>query len=353
MQKSRLIASVLLCGVLAASPIVSAASADFIDRIITEDSQRATASRPASAKKITVGKTLWSFDDKGTSSFTVKKSRKAKETYVLEQLRGSENPLTAETGDANIVTQSGKHRLARPALVTFKDKGRVMELQYGRIDPVRVDVTFKTVDVSGRKIRDFLKNKDGSAGLLASSVGNKTFPSGSVAYIPTSRIKDGLMILPLRNSFTNASNKKELIENFSDVPFCLTHEKRNSAKAVGLVFNKSQIGKTSGTVAVTPVRSDTIFCKPSGEKSAVKAAWNYVRTAQHSAVVIRMPDNIDPRDYGLKPHEKGYAKFAFIAPSNGDRVFRPGKYIAKGTVIQSKRYLFNDRAASAVRRALN
>lgn len=351
-QKSRLIASVLLCGFLAASQIVSAASADFIDRIISEDTQKSPSSRSVSAKAVTFGKTLWSFDDKGASSFTVK-SGKSKNSYVLNQLRGSENPLTAQTGDADLITQSGRHRLARPATVTFKDKERVMELQYGKKEPVRVEVTLKAVDVVGLKIRDFLKQRDGSLSDLASSVGNKTFPAGSVAFIPTVRIKESLMLLPLRSSFTNAANKQELIENFSDVPFCLTYEKRNGAKAVGLVFDKSQRGKTAGTVTVIPVRNDTIFCKPSGEKPSYHASWNYVRTAQHSAVVIRMPDNIDPRDYGLKTHEKGYAKFAFIAPSNGDRVFRPGKYIAKGTVIQSKRYLFNERAASAIRSALN
>lgn len=352
MQKSRLLASVLLCGFLAASQIVSAASADFINRIISENSQKSPASRTVSVKAVTLGKTLWSFDDKGASSFTVR-SGKSKDSYVLNHLKGSENPLTAQTGDANLITQSGRHRLARPATVTFKDKGRVMELQYGKKEPVRIEVTLKAVDVGGLKIRDFLKNKDGSRAALASSVGNQTFPAGSVAFIPTTRIKDSLMLLPLRSSFTNAADKQELIENFSDVPFCLTHEKRNGARAVGLVFDKSQRGKTAGTVTVTPVRSDTIFCKPSGEKPSYRASWNYVRTAQHSAVVIRMPDNIDPRDYGLKSHEKEYAKFAFIAPSNGDRVFRPGKYIAKGTVIQGKRYLFNERAASAIRSALD
>lgn len=352
MQKIRFALTVLFCGFVVASHPAVAASDDFIDRIIASDSQKAPTSRTISAKSVTLGKTLWSFDDNGASSFTVR-SGKSKNSYVLSQLRGSENPLTAQTGDANLVTQSGKHRLARPATVTFKDKGRVMELRYGEKDPVRVEVTMKAVNVSGLKIRDFLKNKDGSQSILASSVGNKTFPAGSVAFIPTARVKDSLMLLPLRNSFTNAANKQELIENFSDVPFCLSHVRRDGAKAVGLVFDKSQRGKTSGTVAVTPVRNDTIFCKPSGKKPTARATWNYVRTAQHSAVVIRMPNNIDPRDYGLQPHEKGYAKFAFIAPSNGDRVFRPGKYITGGTVIQSKRYLFNDRAASAIKNAIN
>jgi hypothetical protein len=42
---------------------------------------------------------------------------------------------------------------------------------------------------------------------------------------------------------------------------------------------------------------------------------------------------------------------AFVAPGKGDKIFRPGKFFAKGTTLESRRFFFNTTAAEAILKA--
>ena len=95
-----------------------------------------------------------------------------------------------------------------------------------------------------------------------------------------------------------------------------------------------------------------LFRSPTGEPAVASGNWNAVTTKNSSAVVLTLPSNVDPRDCGLKIHENGVAKIAFIAPAKGDHVFRPGRYYAKGAAVQGQNYLFNNVAADAATKAL-
>ena len=64
-----------------------------------------------------------------------------------------------------------------------------------------------------------------------------------------------------------------------------------------------------------------------------------------------MPKEVTPAEYGIDSNESGVSKLAFIAPSKGDKIFRPGKFFAKGTTLESRRYFFNTTAAEAILKA--
>ena len=160
------------------------------------------------------------------------------------------------------------------------------------------------------------------------------------------------MVLPCKRILTNAKASREIIENFRTVPYCLNYESRMDSHAYGIVFDPSAPKATTGTYKILPVRRDTIFCKPTGEPAVASGNWNAVTTKNSSAVVLTLPSNVDPRDCGLKIHENGVAKIAFIAPAKGDHVFRPGRYYAKGAAVQGQNYLFNNVAADAATKAL-
>lgn len=161
------------------------------------------------------------------------------------------------------------------------------------------------------------------------------------------------MVLPAKESFTNAKTTKDLISNFSKVPFCLSYEQRPGSQAYGILFDAASAGKNTGSFKIMHVRRDTIFCRPTEEAPIVGGTWKYLNAAgKHGAVVLTMPDKVDPRDYGIKLTDKGIAQFAFIAPAKGDHVFRPGKFYKEGLKMESRYYLFNDVAMKAIQGAM-
>ena len=60
---------------------------------------------------------------------------------------------------------------------------------------------------------------------------------------------------------------------------------------------------------------------------------------------------VTPAEYGIEEHESGVSKMAFVAPGKGDKIFRPGKFFAKGTTLESRRFFFNTTAAEAILKA--
>ena len=79
--------------------------------------------------------------------------------------------------------------------------------------------------------------------------------------------------------------------------------------------------------------------------------WNVVNNGRSHAVVLTMPKEVTPAEYGIEEQESGVSKMAFVAPGKGDKIFRPGKFFAKGTTLESRRFFFNTTAAEAILKA--
>ena len=117
------------------------------------------------------------------------------------------------------------------------------------------------------------------------------------------------------------------------------------------MFDKADPKAVSGTFRVTPVKRETMFCTPTGEAPVATGKWNVVNNGRSHAVVLTMPKEVTPAEYGIEEQESGVSKMAFVAPGKGDKIFRPGTFFAKGTTLESRRFFFNTTAAEAILKA--
>ncbi len=331
--------------------VAPASHADFLSDLFGS-SAKEPAVLPLTTSQI-LQKEVFSIDGCKVSAWEVAPVATKRGTrYNLVQKIGSQTLVGSQLDAGNIVTKNGKVRLDKAVGVTFLKNGNA-QFTFGQPKtPVIIDLQLRAFDVSGQKIADYLKTRDGKEAKEAEMLGNAKFPEGSIAYKAVTKFVNGEMVLPVNESFTNAKAAKEVIENFKSVPYCLNYESRIDSHAYGIVFDPAAPKATAGTYQILPVRRDTIFCKPTGEKAVASGNWNVVSTPNSSAVVLTLPSNVDPRDCGIKTHENGIAKIAFIAPAKGDHVFRPGRYYAKGAEVQGQNYLFNNVAADAATKAL-
>lgn len=334
--------------------LVSACSlshAGFLDNLFSS-SVKEPVVISETTQQIMMNQQVWVVDGKDTSSWTVvegKKPRKGPAPLLLKQTKGGLGILPAQIDADYIATANEKIPLDSPTSVAFNKNGTAV-LKYGKSKtPVAVDLKLKAYDVSGLKMSDFLKNRQGGASAEAAKVGSAVFPTGSIAYKADVTFVNDEMVLPINSSFTSAKTSQELLTNFSSIPFCL---KRVSGHAYGIMFDKAVPKATSGTFKVTPVKRDTMFCTPTGEPSVASGSWTLVNTGKSHAVVLNMPKEVTPAEYGINELESGVSKLAFIAPAKGDKIFRPGKFFAKGTTLESRRYFFNNTAAEAIEQAI-
>lgn len=345
---------VLTCqtGIAAALLAIAPVShADFLSDLFGSSSKE-PALLPLTTSQI-LQKEVFSIDGNKVSAWeVVAVSTKKGTRYNLVQKEGTGTLVGSQLDAGNVVTKNGKVKLDKAAGVTFLKNGDA-QFTFGQPKtPVVIDIKLQAIDVSGQRISDYLKTRDGKESKEAERAGSAKFPEGSIAYKAITKFVNGEMVLPVNESFTNAKAAREIVENFKSVPYCLNYESRVDSHAYGIVFDPAAAKATAGTYQILPVRRDTIFCRPTGEKAVASGNWNVVTTNNSSAVVLTLPSNVDPRDCGIKIHENGIAKVAFIAPGKGDHVFRPGRYYAKGAELQGQNFLFNNVAAQAATKAI-
>ncbi len=335
------ISSVAAASLLSVAPL---SHADFISDLFSSSSKNPVELNETTVK-IFETSPVWLIDGKNTSSWTLKKKGAR---YQLTRTKGPTSMVSTQLDAGAVARTAGKIPLLHANSVSVNKDG-TLRLSYGNPKaPVLIDLQLKAYDVSGMKMADYLKNRQGNPSVESEKVGSATFPDGSIVYKPTLTFANAEMVLPVNENFTNAKSPKELVENFSSVPFCL---RRHGGHAYGIVFDKRSANAKSGTFEIKPVKTTTMFCTPTGEKAVATGNWNLVSTGNSQAVVLNMPNQVTPFEYYMEPQEKSVSKMAFVSPSKGDRVFRPGKYFAKNSSIEGQRYLFNHVAATAVMKA--
>lgn len=333
--------------------VATASGASFLSDIFSSSSKEPVVLNESTETILKQGP-IWTFNDGQTSSWTLKvgakpKRSKAPAPYILSQSQGVTSLMGTQMDAGSVATTQAKITLKEPVTVSFQKNGTAL-LQYGVAKaPVNIGIKLTAYDVSGQKIANYIKNRQGKPTAWTEKAGSSTFPAGSVAYVATTTFINDEMVLPVNENFTSAKSSQELLKNFNKIPFCL---KRVSGHAYGIMFDTADPKATSGTFSVTPVKRDTMFCTPTGEPKVASGNWNLIKTNKSHAVVLTMPSEVTPAEYGIEEHENVISKLAFIAPAKGDKIFRPGKFFAKGTSLESRSFLFNTTAVEALMKSV-
>jgi hypothetical protein len=275
--------------------------------------------------------------------------------------QGNRHALTENSNDAktsavnghldvgNFVLNGERRAVGRPNFAIPAPDGSVY-LVYSGDNPLRVAVTVQGFDVSDMPIQPFLRTPDNYPKQEAGRAGSARFPANSIAYLLVARFVDDVLMLPVRESFTGATDTSQFVGNFSkQIPYCLSYEDRNGAKPYAMFFKG---GAKQGPVQLYPAKTGTLFCDRTSNEVAAEGRWEERTIAGTKAVVLSFPANVDPLDTGVSNVERESARIAFIQPTRGTPGVRPGKLYQAGAKVFDFQYRFNKTAADAVRQAI-
>jgi hypothetical protein len=252
---------------------------------------------------------------------------------------------------AHFVRDGERWAIGEPSFAIPEADGSV-QLVYQSSSPLHLKVSMRGYDVSGLPIRNFLRTAANYTKPEAARVGEAKFPTGSVAYLSTVRFQDDVLMLPRKESFTGASNTRQMVTNFSrETPFCLSYEDRNGARPYAVMFRDPAATK-AGRVQLYAAKPGTMFCARATEDVLAEGTWEEMTVGGTKAVVLSFGANVDPLDTGVIDVEREAARIAFIEPRKGAPGVRPGKLYKAGAKIADYQYRFNGTAAAAVRAAL-
>jgi len=252
---------------------------------------------------------------------------------------------------ANFVRDGERRPIGEPSFAIAEPDGSV-QLVYQSSSPLHLKVSMRGFDVSGLPIRNFLRTAANYMKPEAQRVGEAKFPPGSIAYLSTVRFQDDVLMLPRRESFTGASNTRQMVANFAkDTPYCLSYEDRNGARPYAVMFRDANAPK-AGRVQLYAAKPGTMFCARASEDVLADGTWEEMTVGGTKAVVLSFGANVDPLDTGVTDVEREAARIAFIEPRKGAPGVRPGKLYKAGAKIADYQYRFNSTAAAAVRTAL-
>ena len=264
----------------------------------------------------------------------------------------SDSAVGAFNGNIDVqhfVRDGERRAIGQPNFAIPAPDGSV-QLVYQSTSPLQLKVALKAYDVSGLPIRAFLRTAENFTNPEAARIGETKFPSGSVAYLSTVRFQDDVLMLPRRESFTGASNTRQMVTNFAkENPFCLSYEDRNGARPYAMMFRDADAPR--GRVQLYAAKSGTMFCARASEEVLAEGTWEETTVGGTKAVVLSFGTNVDPLDTGVTDVEREAARIAFIEPRKGAPGVRPGKLYRAGARIADYQYRFNATAASAVRTA--
>ena len=276
--------------------------------------------------------------------------------------QGDRHPLKETTTDggggtfnsnidvAHFVRDGERQPIGEPSFAIPDADGSV-QLVYQSTSPLHLKVSMRGYDVSGLPIRNFLRTAANYTKPEAARVGDARFPAGSIAYLSTVRFQDDVLMLPRKESFTGATNTRQMVANFSrEIPYCLSYEDRNGARPYAMMFRDPAASR--GRVQLYPAKSGTNFCARASEEVLAEGSWEESTVGGTKAVVVSFGANVDPADTGVIDVEREAARIAFIEPRRGAPGVRPGKLYRAGARISDYQYRFNATAAAAIRIAL-
>jgi hypothetical protein len=264
---------------------------------------------------------------------------------------GGVGAFNANIDVAHFVRDGERRPIGEPSFAIPEADGSV-QLVYQSSSPLHLKVAMRGFDVSGLPIRNFLRTAANYTKPEAARVGEAKFPAGSIAYLSTVRFQDDVLMLPRKESFTGASNTRQMVANFSkETPFCLSYDDRSGAHPYAVMFRDPNAVK-AGRVQLYAAKPGTMFCARASETVLAEGTWEEMTVGGTKAVVLSFGANVDPLDTGVIDVEREAARIAFIEPRKGAPGVRPGKLYRAGAKIADYQYRFNGTAAAAVRTAL-
>lgn len=252
--------------------------------------------------------------------------------------------------------------------------GRILLRNAGET-PFNMAVELRAFDISGKPIRQFLRNSNNQPDELAWFMSaDAKFPEDSRAYIATYWLGDDEIVQPSSSAFTGAATLERLVAQFSKTtPFCLSYVSYVAAQPYGVIFtpNDSQAKprsrrsrqlSDSGSFSLVPVSSRSIFCEPRTDGARQTGLWR-IRYIQGTRVLELMPgESVASSDLGVQPVNRNAITVGFaevVRPAATDRkggrastAVVPVRVLANNKAIADFRLKFNPTAAAAVREAM-
>jgi len=337
-----------------ASPLAAAQTPGAVVSPLPEvDVQPVAGARPLATATIDALKGDGLFHFSGTRMVNLRVSGAAKgDQYPLKQT-STDATVGAFNGNIDVrhfVRDGERLPIGEPSFAVPDSDGSV-QLIYQATHPLHLKVALKAYDVSDLPIKSFLRTAANFTHAEAARAGEAKFPAGSIAYLSTVRFQDDVLMLPNKESFTGATNTRQMVANFSrEIPYCLSYEDRNGARPYAMMFRDPAAAR--GRVQLYAAKTGTNFCARAGEQVLADGSWEEVTVGGTKAVVLSFPANVDPADTGVVDVEREAARIAFIEPRKGAPGVRPGKLYRAGARIADYQYRFNATAAEAVRKGL-
>lgn len=309
---------------------------------------------------------VYKFDGQRESSFSISKGNKAGNYRIVEKaVPPAESALSFGTG-TDTLFRNGKP-VTNITTASIKDlpDGRMM-VHTSNPAASNVAVSFKAFDVSGKEVRQLLRDTNNQPTDLAWYVKKSfVFPKGSRVYLPTFWLGDDEIVKTSRTAFTGATSMSDLVSRFNlaHSPFCISYVSFGDAHPYALSFLDAgkKLG-TSGSFVLFPMDRSSNICSKKSPTQEATGTWK-IRSIHGTTVMELTPEaKVKSENVGVQPINansvtNGFAELVRGTTGKGKRMKTittvvPVRILRNNQPIVDFRLRFNDVAAGAVRAAL-
>lgn len=306
------------------------------------------------------------FDGALESSFSISKATKSSPYRIVEKVTPpAESVLSFSTGSDRLYRNGKPVTNATTASVKTLPDGRMM-VHTSAPASTNIAVSFKAFDVSGKEVRQLLRDINNQPTDLAWYVKKSfVFPKGSRVYLPTFWLGDDEIVTPSRSAFTGAKTMEDLVSRFNlaHSPFCISYVAFGDAHPYALSF--PSVGKklgTSGSFVLYPMDTSSNICTKKSNTQEATGTWK-IRSIQGTTVMELTPESkVKSENIGVQPVNanaitNGFAEMVRGVTGKGKRAKTittvvPVRILRNNQPIVDFRLRFNNIAADAVRKAL-
>lgn len=228
-------------------------------------------------------------------------------------------------------------------------------------------VELRAYDISGKPIRQFMRNGNNQPDALAWFVpGEAKFPSGSVAYLATYWLGDDEIVQPSRSAFTGAGSLENMLARYTTkkTPYCLSYVSHQEAIPYGLSFERPVVKRgqrraasREGHFVLNPVHRKNMFCEklPVGEQKG--GTWRISRIQGTRVLELFENADVPSSDMGIQPINNDAVDVGFaevVRAGNGKAKLQvvPVRIIRNNQPATDFRLKFNATAAQAIAEVL-
>ena len=246
--------------------------------------------------------------------------------------------------------------------------GRILLQNSGKA-AFNLAVELRAYDVSGKPIRQFLRNSNNQPDSLAWFIpAEAKFPQGSVAYLATYWLGDDEVVIPSQSAFTGSGSLENMLSRYTakTTPYCISYVSHAEATPYGLSFepafrtpkNKRKAAvRSQGRFILNPVQRTNMFCErlPEGEQKG--GIWKITRIQGTRVLELHEDADVDCSDMGIQPINNagvdiGFAEIVRRNKGHARLQVVPVRIIRNNQPVIDFRLKFNKAAAQAIAEVL-